>query len=311
MNRRTLLKAPLALELAAKKPPTLLVRSGWQTINIGDIAHTPGLLTIIERHVPDANVILWPNEVDRGVEPMLKRRFPKLTILKGADAEDVFAATDLMIHGSGPSVVGAAQVEAWRKATGKPYGIFGVTLTLQSEAASGAITDSLRSLLNDASFLYTRETASLANVRKAGIAGPEVGFVPDGTFSMDLHDEERAMRFLKDNALEPGKFICVIPRLRYTPYHKIRATNWSEAEIRRRDEGNERFAERDHAKLREVITAWVRKTGGKALLVPEMTYELDIIEPLLYAPLPDDVKKKAVRRTEYWLPDEAASVYIM
>lgn len=40
-----------------------------------------------------------------------------------------------------------------------------------------------------------------------------------------------------------------------------------------------------------------------------MTYQLDIIGPLLCDPLPADVKKNVVRRTEYWLPDEAASTY--
>ena len=36
---------------------------------------------------------------------------------------------------------------------------------------------------------------------------------------------------------------------------------------------------------------------------------LDIIDPLLYRPLPLDVKPQVVARQTYWLPDEAASVY--
>jgi len=126
---------------------------------------------------------------------------------------------------------------------------------------------------------------------------------------MDILDEPGGVQYLRENGLEPEKFICVIPRLRYTPYHKIRKVTWSSEEIRRRTDINERHAEPDHAKLREAIVAWVRKTGGKALLCPEMTYELDIIDPLLYDPLPEDIKKKVVRRKTYWLPDEASSVY--
>jgi hypothetical protein len=101
----------------------------------------------------------------------------------------------------------------------------------------------------------------------------------------------------------------VIPRLRYTPYHLIKKTNYTPEELKRRTEVNDRWAEKDHAKLREAAIAWVRKTGGKVLFCPEMTYQLDIIDKLLYDPLPEDVKRSVVRRKTYWLPDEASSVY--
>ena len=71
---------------------------------------------------------------------------------------------------------------------------------------------------------------------------------------------------------------------------------------------NNRYKEVDHAKLREALIAWVRGTGNKVLLCPEMTYEVDIMDELLYNPLPDDVKP-FVEKRGYWLPDEAASVY--
>ena len=38
---------------AAKK---ILLRSSWQVVNIGDIAHTPGVLALLEKYVPDAEV---------------------------------------------------------------------------------------------------------------------------------------------------------------------------------------------------------------------------------------------------------------
>lgn len=136
-----------------------------------------------------------------------------------------------------------------------------------------------------------------------------MGFAPDGTFSFDLRNDPAGDAFVKTNGLEPGRFIAVIPRLRLTPYHLIRKTNYTEAEIQRRTGINDRHKEEDHAKLREAIIAYVRKTGGKALLCPEMTYEIDIIDPLLYDPLPADVKANIVRRKTFWLPDEAASIY--
>lgn len=45
-------------------PKRILVRSSWQTINIGDIAHTPGLLSILESYLPEVELYLWPSKLD-------------------------------------------------------------------------------------------------------------------------------------------------------------------------------------------------------------------------------------------------------
>ncbi len=324
-GRRAFLAAlTAALARCASAPkwarrPKILVRSGWQTVNIGDIAHTPGLLRLLQDHVPQADVILWSNGMDRGVAEMLRRRFAGIQIMTGDIGEDgepdnssladTFEQADFMLHGSGPSVVARDHLAAWRKRTGKPYGIFGVTITLHDEAASSSLDPDLLDLLNAAEFVYTRETASLANLEQAGVHGPDLGFCPDAAFSFDMRDEGRSVNFLSQNGLGPNSFIAVVPRLRLTPYHRIREVNWTQDEIDRRERINAEHAETDHAKLRQAIVRWVRETGGKALLCPEMTYETDIIDPLLFNPLPDDVKPSVVRRHEFWLPDEAASVY--
>ncbi len=38
---------------------------------------------------------------------------------------------------------------------------------------------------------------------------------------MRLRDDVRGFAWLREHGLEDGKFICVIPRLRYTPYYKV------------------------------------------------------------------------------------------
>ena len=47
----------------AGRAPRILLRSSWQSVNIGDIGHTPGVLAILEKHFPEAEVILWPSTV--------------------------------------------------------------------------------------------------------------------------------------------------------------------------------------------------------------------------------------------------------
>ena len=46
-----------------------------------------------------------------------------------------FAEWDFLLHGSGASFVAQKHVARWRKETGKPYGIYGITLSaLDAEA---------------------------------------------------------------------------------------------------------------------------------------------------------------------------------
>lgn len=293
-----------------KKVVTILLISGWQDINIGDIAHTPGLLNVFNTFLPDAKVILWKKSYGKDVELMLNKAFPKVQIIHGNvnsenetesdEVKNAFSEADIMIHGSGPSVVGKTNLEAWVKSTGKPFGIFGTTIQ--------TIDPGLRDLLKKASFIFTRETASLKVLEESGIIGDNIFFVPDATFYLSLKNEEKAVSFLSEKKLEEKKFICVIPRLRRTPYYKVNPANYTPEQVKAIDDLNNSKKEEDHAKLREAMITWVRRTGNKVLVCPEMTYQVDIMDELLIDPLPEDVKPFVLKRG-YWFPDEAASVY--
>lgn len=294
------------------KAKTILLVSGWQDVNIGDIAHTPGLLHVFETFLPQSKIILWKRSSGEEVKKLLNKNFPKVKIIYGSvdkdknvDNPEVLEAmkeADLMIHGSGPSLVGADNLACWMKNTQKPFGVFGTTLQNPNEYHTG--------ILKKASFIFTRETNSIDHLKRAGIEGAHVKFAPDATFFLNIRDDEKGFRFLKENGLEDKKFICAIPRLRYTPYHLTNPNHngWSNEKIKQVEETNTRYKEQDHAKLREAMIAWVRETKNKVLVCPEMTYQVDIMEELLINPLPEDVKPFIVKRG-YWLPDEAASVY--
>ncbi len=322
MNRRQFVKqtgllsaaafAPFITQAVTKENPVLLITSGWQDVNIGDIAHTPGLIGLLQKRLPKAKIILWKKSKSEKVETMLNKYYPNVRIIHGAvdksfvpqtdEVKKAFQEADFFIHGSGPSVVAADYVESWYKQTQKPFGIFGVT--------TQNISPSLKDLLQHASFIFTRETASIQKLKEAGLEGNHIAFAPDATFVLEIHDDAKADQFIKDNKLEHRKFICVIPRLRVTPYYKIRANNagYTEERMKEIETLNDKWKEIDHAKVREAMVAWVRKTGNKIVVCPEMTYQVDIIDELLVNPLPDDVKPFVVKHG-YWLPDEAASLY--
>ncbi len=317
MNRRHFLHTTLAASLATsvraaeKRPPRLLLRSSWQTVNIGDIAHTPGVLALIEKHLPGVEVRLWPSKVDNGVEEMLLARFPKVRIVKGPEAlKAAFAECDFLLHGSGPSLVAQNDVARWARETSKPYGVYGITLSLQGSTATSPASDAAINatvaVLSGAKFAYFRDSKSLELAKQRGCTCPLMEFGPDGAFATDLRDDARATAFLKANGLEDGQFLCCIPRLRFTPYwtiHKERAMDTV------KHARNEALKEHDHAPHRQAIIEVLRQTKLKVLICPEDQTQMAVGKELLYDPLPADVKARAVWRPNYWLTGEAISVY--
>lgn len=325
------------------RPLHILLRSSWQTVNIGDIGHSPGVLALLEKNFPGATLSLWPDYVDRGVGPMLRRRFPKLTIAEGAidpvtgqpttpELARVIAEADILVHGSGPGIIAPHHLEDWIRLTnGKPYGIYAITVDplgsgpadqavpdegdtiarqreLVAELPAGHLTQRRRHLLESAAFVFCRDTLTLDYLRAQNLRQPRLEFAPDGAFGIDLRDDAAAAVFLESHGLREGEFICVIPRLRFTPYHETH-----DVPATLRDEGraivSARHREADMEKLRVMITRWVRSTGLKVLVCPEMTYQVKLGLDIVGERLPEDVRDKVVWRPSYWLPDEACSTY--
>ena len=322
MQRRSFLKSAAAASLSAAiaqsldaadgRPPRILLRSSWQVVNIGDIAHTPGVLALLEKHVPQAEVVLWAStSLTVEVAAMLRRRFPSLQIVKGrfhaagktasaALAEAVDRA-DFLLHGSGPSLVAEKDVASWVQHTNKPFGVYGITY--------GGAGAEQRELLSKARFVFFRDSASLTKAKSDGISCPNLAFAPDGAFAVDLHNDEAAERFLAEHGLQPGRFVCCIGRLRYTPYWKIRRREMTALD-RERHARNQEREQHDHEPLQAAIAAVVRETGYKVLVCPEDMSQMEVGRRLLVEPLPADVKKQVVWRPDFWLTDEALSTYV-
>ena len=316
MNRRSFVHSTLAAALASTagavsgRPPRILLRSSWQVVNIGDIAHTPGVLALLEKHLPEAEVMLWASgDLSEEVMAMEHRRFPKLKIVKGsisaegmasnADLEAAVAWSDFLLHGSGPSLVAAKDVAAFIRHTGKPFGVYGIT-------HGSFLSGDDKVLLSQAKFVFFRDRVSLERAKSEGVTCPIMEFGPDGAFACDLENDAAAAAFLTANQLEDGQFVCCLPRLRYSPY-------WLMVDGRKRDEKraarNAEMADRDHAPLRGAIIAVVRQTKLKVLVCPEDKSQMAVGKEWIMDKLPEDVKPRVVWRGKFWLTDEALSTY--
>ncbi len=173
----------------------------------------------------------------------------------------------------------------------------------------GGLGKAERELLSRAKFVFFRDSVSLAKAKTDGVQCPVMEFAPDGAFACDLRNDEAAEAFLRAHHLVEGKFLCCIPRLRYTPYWLIRGKAMT-AEDERRHARNEAMKEHDHAPLREAISAVVRQAGLKVLLCPEDKSQMAIGKEMLLDKLPPEVRQGVVWREGYWLPDEALSTYV-
>ena len=319
MNRRRSLAMLLSACLPAiastaqpGNPRRILLRSSWQTVNIGDIAHTPGMLALLEKQLPKAEVRLWPGKLDNGVEELLRARFPNVSLANTKESlAKAFAECDFLLHGSGPSLVAEKDLLRWIKETGKPFGIGGITLPLQGSTALTPVSEKVIAqtigVLDQARFVFFRDSASLEVAKARGCKCPVLEFGPDGAFATDLRDDAKALAFMETNGLQPGKFLCCIPRLRYTPYWKIPSKNAPFDE--RKHARNEAMKEHDHAPLRQAIVGVLEETDMKVLICPEDQTQMAVGKELLFDPLPKDLKSRVVWKPDYWLPGEAISTY--
>lgn len=184
----------------AARSPRILLRPGtFQIGNIGDIAHSPGALRLFERLWPEAELTLWPRGISPEARESLVKSFPRLRIVegdldaKGQPATSALAAAwaqaDLLLHGSAPGFKGGAYLPAWRAASRKPYGLFGITHDpISGIAGSKPEGDTLKglraavdqlpaghlqagtlALLNGAAFIFCRDSLSAHYFKQQGV----------------------------------------------------------------------------------------------------------------------------------------------
>lgn len=290
-----------ALAAAKGRRPRILLRNGWQSINIGDIAHWIGMFELIARFKIEADFFFWASNLENGADALLAKHFPQVKVLQDAEAiKTAFTDCDYFLHGSGSGFVAWKDAARWHNETGKPFGVMGISLTTDNPQL---IAD-----LGKADFVYFRDGVSFAKAKQLGCKCPVMDFGPDTAFGvMNLRHDEAATAFMKENGLEEGKFLCCIPRYRWTPFWTVKKGRpYEDFKFKR----NEEKEEHDHAPHRAAIISIVRETDMKVLICCEDQTQIPLGKEMLYDPLPEDVKKKVVWRDRYWLTDEALSTFV-
>ncbi len=300
----------------------ILLRGTWQSVNIGDVAHSPGIINLFSKAFPDADFTLWTydHKITDAVRKMMLDRFPSLRIVTGAaepgNAEliDAFGRADLLIHASAASFSARREVKAFVDLTGKPFGVFGISFNPGARTDYGLPvinndddTEEQIELLKKAAFVFFRDSKSLARARSLGLDAEYVGLVNDAAFAFDITNREKAEITMRKYGLSKGKFVCCIPRWRFTPYWKIvkgRAVNED------RERRNLETVEKDNAVLRRTIGKIVDETDLDVFICPEDETQIRLGREILWDKLPENIKERVHLKKEFWLPDEALGVYM-
>ena len=72
---------------------------------------------------------------------------------------------------------------------------------------------------------------------------------------------------------------------------------------------NEEMKEHDYAPMRQAIIDLVENTKMKVLLCPEDKSQMEIGKEMIYDRLPKSILNRVVWRKDYWLTDEALTIY--
>ncbi|WP_428667333.1 polysaccharide pyruvyl transferase family protein [Runella sp.] len=306
------------------KTPTIVIRSSWNDNNIGDIGHTPGTLRLLERYVPEAQIILWHAQPRPVTEALIAKNFPKVKIIQGAffNAENsenaalkaAFEQADLYIHNSGMSMNYGLFNYEWGGVMSNlapfyycienniPFGLYGHSFDKFAPPSLSLFRD----VLNRAAFIYCRDGDSVKFLKENQFKTPVLEFGPDGCFGIDVRDEEKGLAYLKQVGLEAGKFLVVVIRTN-TPH--LNATG--KGDLMNPAPSPEQ-QEQDRLRLdkvKDLITKWVQTTGQKVLIAPEALKETKYGKTMLYDQLEADIKPKVICRETFWSADEAMSVY--
>ena len=288
----------------------LLVRACWQSFSMGEVAQVAGLLQILQEDLPKVTVTLWATNLDNGVGEWLKNLYPKVTLIIGTTGDDglpdqpalqrAWKAADLLVHGPAATLAARNHLEAWRKKTGKPSGIYGVTLP--------EMDDKLAALLRAASFVWLRDGISRAAVAKRGLQESQIGFGPDSAFAMTHRNPEAADKWLQSHGLDKKPFLCVVPKLRFTPYWEIYKRHPKYAEIAQSAQ-NEKSQESDHQIVFDALHRCLEVPDLHILICAEMPYALEVGKKWIFQKLPESLQPRCLVRSEPWLPDEAAATF--
>lgn len=293
-------------ERPSEKIPHLVLRSAWQTCNIGDICLTPAMLGVLRRNFGEMKITCWAHAVNDPIRRLAEQACPGISWIQGGlgspgqppdrDIEDILSSADFFLYNSGPLFTYRGGAQQWDysinsalplffcQARGIPYALYAQSFELAPPA--GMV---LGNLFSGAAAISCRDSRSLSTLQGSGVRKAELA--PDIAFAFEMRNEHAAEDFLCAECLAPGGFLAVCSHYAIESRPGV-------------CEHGERYA----ATIRAVIERWTEQTGLPVLLYPEDDREIGTNHEFLYSRLSAKARALVRERKTFWLPDEALAV---
>lgn len=301
--------------MQAATPGPIVVWSGWDHSNIGDVGHTPGLLRTLEECVPEARVILIANQTDARTRALLARRFPNVAHHEGGylwgprreghALRRIAGRAALFIQASNMGTDTAWM--DWLLRRGIPCGVYGKTF-FPWVLDRGRETTRMLERVRASAFFLCRESLTLELLRSAGITSSNLAFAPDCCFGIDVRDDAGADALLARLGLRERAFITIHLRT-ITPAHEDNELPPGYQPAWNRPAPDPATDLRRADTFVHLVTTWVRTTGLRVLIAPEAKKEMAHNRRLIHDRLPEDVRPAIANLDAFWGVDTAASVF--
>ncbi|RIH63806.1 polysaccharide pyruvyl transferase family protein [Mariniphaga sediminis] len=261
-----------------------------------------GTLPIIN----SSNIDIVFDKFASGIINRVKQEYPQFI--------DVLLETCLFIYNSGMILVygeetlaGSGPIGFWNYTVlrslplliawklGIPYGIYA-----HSFDSFGDVNDSgqpyFRKLLENAKFVFCRDSNSVDYVKSLQINAPNLMFVPDSTISANQCDNNWASEFMKRNGLNQKRFLIIVAR------------TWNQGDRGSSTIGRKRgFSHME--KMRHIISQWVLKTGMKVIITSEVESDFNNVAEFIYYKLPENIRSSCIMPDAFWTTEQAVALY--
>ena len=142
---------------------------------------------------------------------MLRKRFPKVEIVKGKLSEENGAVQQAIKRSDfflrGPGMGQSTDFMKYCNKIGKPWGLQGQSYF--PDMIGGSSGPERIKLLSTAAFIYCRDGKTLKMLQDAGVKPPVLEFGPDGCFGIDVRDDEKAQALIQKHGLQSKKYITL------------------------------------------------------------------------------------------------------
>ena len=213
MHRRTFLVSlaaalPAATSPARPRRPRILLRSSWQVVNIGDIAHTPGRAGAARHaHARRRGPSVGVRRPDRrgrgdGASAVSRAADRERQDRRGRRAVESSARRRRRLVRLPAARIGAVagrRDAMWPRSSSTPASPSACTASPMARSCRATMQRCCR----QATFVFFRDSVSRwRRARKQRVSAPVLDFGPDGAFACDLRNDAAAAAFLAEHGLD-------------------------------------------------------------------------------------------------------------